>query len=228
METGTGWKQFKDKETPSTVDIDKSFFENVPKGRNILDFGCAWGRIGFQLQKLGYKVSGFDINENTIEYALKKAEKTNPKYPEKLEFITANALKLPYMDGSFDVCIMQAFLTTIISQDVRKKIIQEANRVLNEDGILYLADFGQNWKDPVYRKRYLKDYSLTGEKGTFIVTEDGKPESKELFQAHHYSPSELRDLLNDVFEIKIFKETVFKTFHGNHTLGYIIVAKKAV
>jgi len=228
METGTGWKQFKDNETPSTVDLDKSFFENVSKGKKVLDFGCAWGRIGFQLQKMGYNVKGFDINENAIEFALKKAEKTNAKYPDKLEFITANALELPYIDGSFDVCIMQAFLTTIISEDMRRKIILEAKRVLNDDGILYLADFGQNWKDPVYRNRYLRDYSATGEKGTFIVTEDGKPESKELFQAHHYTPSELRDLLTDVFKIEIFKETVFKTFHGNQTLGYIIVAKKVI
>ena len=67
METGTGWKQFKDNETPSTVDLDKSFFENVSKGKKVLDFGCAWGRIGFQLQKMGYNVKGFDINENAIE-----------------------------------------------------------------------------------------------------------------------------------------------------------------
>ena len=226
METGYGWKQFKDDETPSTVDIKEIFYENVPKGTKILDFGCAWGRIGFQLQKMGYNVSGFDINENAIEFAIKNAEKTNAKYTEKLEFTTANALELPYNDETFDACIMQAFLTTIISDDMRRKIILEAERVLTDDGILYLADFGQNWKNPEYRRRYLEDYSSTGEKGTFIVTEDGKPGSKELFMAHHYTEEELRELLNGIFSIEILEETVFKTFHNNETLGYIILAKK--
>ncbi len=226
METGSGWKQFVGKETPSTVELSELFFSKVPTETKVVDFGCAWGRVGFELQKRGYHVCGFDINGNTIEFARKKAEETNRKYLEKLNFTVANAMELPYPDKTFDACIMQAFLTTIISKDMRRKIILESERVLKEDGILYLADFGQNWKDQMYRKRYLKDYAVTGEKGTFIVTEDGKPESKELFMAHHYSPDELKNLLTGVYAIETFKETVFKTFHGNQTLGYIIMAKK--
>lgn len=226
METGKGWKQFVGKETPSTVELNQLFFSNVPPGIKVVDFGCAWGRVGFELQKKGYNVSGFDINENSIAYATEHANKTNDKYPERLDFITANALDLPYKSNYFDACIMQAFLTTITNPEARDEVIKEACRILKPDGILYLADFGQNWKDPLYKERYLRDYSSTGEKGTFFVTEDGKEGGKELFLVHHYTQKELKKLLNNRFKPEIIHKTTFKTFHGNSTLGYIIIAKK--
>jgi len=226
MEKGEGWKQFVGKETPSTVELNDLFFSNVPVGSKIVDFGCAWGRIGFELQKLGYNVFGFDINENSIEYAKENAIKTNAKYAEKLDFRIADALNLPYKANIFDACIMQAFLTTIISPEARTKIIEEASRVLVPGGILYLADFGQNWKNPLYKERYLRDYSSTGEKGTFFVTEDGEESGKELFLVHHYTLKELKQLIKGSFNLETSKKTTFKTFHGNSTLGYILLAKK--
>jgi ubiquinone/menaquinone biosynthesis C-methylase UbiE len=225
MENGTSWKQFKGKETPSTVELNKLFFEKVPAGSNILDFGCAWGRIAFKLQKKGFNVTGFDINENAIKTAIKKSKKTNNQYSGNVFFTVANALKLPYSDKIFDVCIIQAFLTTISSES-RLKVLSEAWRVLKENGILYLADFGQNWKNPKYRQRYLRDYSITGEIGTFIVTDDGEVDGKELFLAHHYTKNELYDLLKDGFNVETFHETVFTTFHGNRTKGYVIIGVK--
>lgn len=226
MDNARGWKQFSGKETPSTVELSKLFYENVPKGSNIVDFGCAWGRIGFELQKKGYNVSGFDINQKTIQFANKQACDTNKKYHCKLDFITANALDLPYNNLTFDACIIQAFLTTITSPEDRIKVIDEASRILVEHGLLYLADFGQNWNDPMYTERYLTDYRVTGENGTFIVTEDGKLGGKELFLAHHYTLVELKQLINKQFHIETIQETSFQTFHGNKTLGYIIVARK--
>ncbi len=226
METGSGWKQFVGKETPSTVELNGLFFSKVPTKTKVVDFGCAWGRVGFELQKKGYNVSGFDINKNSIEYASQQAKKTNEEYPEKIDFITADALNLPYDDNYFDACIMQAFLTTITNPEDRHEIIKEAWRVLSPRGILYLADFGQNWSNKLYKDRYLGDYSSTGEKGTFLVTEDGKEGGKELFLVHHYTLEELEQLLKNRFNIEITLKTTFKTFHGNNTLGYIIIAKK--
>ena len=226
METGRGWKQFVGKETPSTVELNELFFKSVPVGSKIVDFGCAWGRIGFELQRRGYSVSGFDINKSSIDYATQLANETNRKYAEKLDFITADALNLPYKDSSFDACIMQAFLTTMVSPEARKNVVSEASRILAQGGILYLADFGQNWKNPLYKERYLRDYSSTGEKGTFLVTDDGKEGGKELFLVHHYTQKELKQLIKNEFNLKLILETTFKTFHGNTTLGYIIIATK--
>ena len=224
MENDTGWNLFKGKDTPSTVELDNSFFKAVPEGSVVLDFGCAWGRVAFQLQKRGYSVTGFDLNESSITTALKTAQLTNADYNNTVKFQTANAVNLPYMDASYDACILQAFLTTIISPEERIKVISEAYRVLKENGILYLADFGQNWENTLYNKRYRRDYPITGELGTFLVR-DVKNSHKELFRAHHYTKEELLSLIEGLFHIEDVHETIFTTFHGNRTKGYIIIAR---
>jgi len=226
MENQTGWNQFKGKETPSTVEIHDIFFQKVPKGSEIIDFGCAWGRIAFQLQRNGYNVTGFDSNDNAIAEAQETARKTNGKHKETVKFQNADALKLTYPDESFDACIIQAFLTTIITPEERIRIIDQAHRILKHDGILYIADFGQNWQDPIYSERYNQDYSVTGEIGTFIVTEDGTQRGKELFMVHHYTADELTKLVKSRFNIETMYESVFTTFHGNETLGYVMIARK--
>ena len=226
MEKQTVWNQFNGRETPSTVEIHESFFKAVPEGSYVLDFGCAWGRIAFQLQKLGYNVMGFDLNENTIATAIATARINNENYKGRVKFQTANAMELPYDDESFDACILQAFLTTVISLGDRRKVLSEAYRLLKENGILYLADFGQNSENSLYRERYRRDYPLTEEFGTFIVTDDVKNRGKELFRAHHYTKEELLELVKQDFRVENFHETIFTTFHGNRTRGYIIIARK--
>ena len=176
MERETGWDQFKGKNTPSTVEIHESFFKTVSNDSNVLDFGCAWGRVAFQLQKLGYNVTGFDLNRNAVNTARESA-KLCENNAGRVKFDTANAMELPYADGSFDACIIQAFLTTIISPKDRIKVLSEANRVLKKNGILYLADFGLNWKNLHYREMYQRDYISTMEMGTFIVKEDNGEDS---------------------------------------------------
>jgi ubiquinone/menaquinone biosynthesis C-methylase UbiE len=225
METDNGWNQFKGKETPSTVEIHESFFKAVPKNSHVLDFGCAWGRVAFQLQKLGYNVTGFDLNINAVNTALESAKLCENR-GGKVKFNKANAMDLPYLDGSFDACIIQAFLTTINAPLDRIKVLSEAHRVLKKNGILYLADFGLNWKNLHYREIYRRDYISTMELGTFIVKEDSKALGEDLFTVHHYTRKELIDLVKD-FTVENFHETVFTTFHGNRTKGYIVIARRS-
>lgn len=225
METDNGWNQFKGKETPSTVEIHESFFKAVPKNSHVLDFGCAWGRVAFQLQKLGYNVTGFDLNINAVNTALESAKLCENR-GGKVKFNKANAMDLPYLDGSFDACIIQAFLTTITAPLDRIKVLSEAHRVLKKNGILYLADFGLNWKNLHYREMYRRDYISTMELGTFIVKEDSKALGEDLFTVHHYTKKELIDLVKD-FTVENFHETVFTTFHGNRTKGYIVIARRS-
>jgi hypothetical protein len=72
---------------------------------------------------------------------------------------------------------------------------------------------------------YRRDYISTMELGTFIVKDDPKANGKDLFTVHHYTRKELIDLVRD-FSVENFYETVFTTFHGNRTKGYIIIARK--
>lgn len=228
MEQVEAWKRFKGRETPSSVELDEIFFKKVPEGSHVLDFGCAWGRIAFQLQEKGYHVTGFDVNQNAIEQAVEQALKNNQKNRTKVKFETADATNLHYGEETFDSCIIQAFMTTITRPEERRKIINEAYRVLKENGVLYLADFGQNWENSRYSELYMRDYPKTGETGTFIVTSTGSEDGEELFLAHHYTRKELLKLVGEKFKLKSFKETLFTTFHGNKTKGYIVLAVKQI
>lgn len=226
MEGIDAWKRFKGRQTPSSVELDEIFYNTVPEGSHVLDFGCAWGRIAFQLQKNGYMVTGFDMNENAIREADKLARINNEKNRFKVKFESGDATHLHYKDETFDSCIIQAFMTTITKPEERRKVMEEANRVLKHDGILYLADFGQNWENIRYKEMYNRDYQKTGEMGTFIVTDTGAEDGEEMFLAHHYTRNELLKLVEEKFRVKTFKETVITTFHGNRTKGYIVIGVK--
>jgi len=53
-----------------------------------------------------------------------------------LKFDTADARELTFPDESFDACILQVFLTTIVLPEERIKVISEAYCVLKDDNIL--------------------------------------------------------------------------------------------
>jgi ubiquinone/menaquinone biosynthesis C-methylase UbiE len=50
-------------------------------------------------------------------------------------------LKLPYENNSFDVCLVQAFMTILIDPKHRENILDETKRVLKNNGILYMSVF---------------------------------------------------------------------------------------
>jgi len=77
-----------------------------------------------------------------------------------------------------------------------------------------------------YKERYDKHFPITKENWTFIVTEDGTSNTKEIYRVHHYTRDELNNLLIPRFNIKSFNNTTFTSYHGNIVNGFIIFAKK--
>jgi SAM-dependent methyltransferase len=51
---------------------------NLNKPVNILDCPCGWGRYSNQLAELGHKVTGIDIDKESIEMAKAQSPKNNP------------------------------------------------------------------------------------------------------------------------------------------------------
>ncbi|MFO8051375.1 MAG: class I SAM-dependent methyltransferase [Thermoplasmatota archaeon] len=146
---------------PSTVELDEDMIGNIPKGSKVLEFACARGRTAFRLEEMGYRVTAFDIDPEVID-ACRERNTT-------VEFLVADARDLPFPSGSFDACIMNAFMTMMDSPSSRSRAFNEGKRVLKKGGLLYLADFLLERNDPDYRKRYEAHQPITGEYGTFIV-----------------------------------------------------------
>ena len=217
------WKEIAGKNIPSSLELYPVLYDYLESGCRVLDIGCGFGKISFQLASRGYYVTGVDLNEGGIEIA-KETEKSL-KTSGRLEFRVADAAELPFIEGAFDAAVMKAFLTTIVKKEKRHLVVQEAHRVLKPGGFLYIAEFARNWHLKLYRERYLRDFPFTKEEGSFLAR---NPETGEVeFIAHHFSEKELVFLLlENGFEIDYFRVEEFSTRTGNRVNGFVILAKK--
>lgn len=221
------WEKISGKNIPSSLELYPIIHNYLREGYKILDIGCGFGKISLELASLGYSVTGIDINAEAVRLAEAAAKSLNPdkKMEGRTEFKVGNASALPFQESSFNFAVMQAFLTSVSNPQERARIIQEAFRVLKPEGYLYLVEFGQNWHLELYRKRYLQDFPVTKEEGSFLAR---KPETGEVeYIAHHFSEKELVFLLIDCgFEIDYFRVEDLETRTGNKISGFVIIAKK--
>jgi 2-polyprenyl-3-methyl-5-hydroxy-6-metoxy-1,4-benzoquinol methylase len=71
------------------------------KSLTILDIGCGTGRHAIELTKRGYSVTGIDLSESQINYAINKAKEKKLQ----INFQVQNARKLSF-NKEFDLAIM--------------------------------------------------------------------------------------------------------------------------
>jgi len=207
---------------PSTVEIDRDILSVIPSGSKVLELACAHGRTAFSLEDIGFNVTAIDIDHDSII----EARKIGSDMERKIEFLVADGRDLPFNDEIFDACVMNGFLTMLTDMDSRMKAINEASRVLKVRGYLYVADFIQTWETPAYRDRYESHERITSERGTFIVTDTGTTEGRELYRAHHHTEEELRGLISRRFDIMKESREVFTSYHGNRVNGMKLLAIK--
>lgn len=107
-------------------------------GGKILDVGCADGNLTAKVAKHlpNAKVTGVDLYKKSIEFAKKK----NPD----VNFLVADARKLPFKKGEFDVVICAEALEHIPNN---KEAVAEIYRVLGKNGTLIVL---QDTDSPVF------------------------------------------------------------------------------
>jgi SAM-dependent methyltransferase len=96
-----------------------------PAGRRTLDLGCGEGRVGAELTRRGHTVVGVDASPGMVAMAR-----------ERHEAFVADAVDLPFADGSFDVVV--AYMS-VMNLDDPEAGIREAARVLERSGRLCIA-----------------------------------------------------------------------------------------
>jgi SAM-dependent methyltransferase len=97
-------------------------------GRATLDIGCGEGRVGRELARLGYRVTGVDSSP-----ALAALAREAGGY---VEVVTTSAVALPFADGVFDLAV--AFMS-LHDMDDPAAAAAEAARVLGDGGLLCVA-----------------------------------------------------------------------------------------
>ncbi|MBA3535519.1 MAG: methyltransferase domain-containing protein [Tatlockia sp.] len=113
---GTGYLAFR----------DLPLILNKNAGKKALDFGCGAGRSSKYLERLGYYVTGIDINAEIINSA-----KLNS---QSCEFLICHGPRLPFDDNTFDLVFNSFVLFDISSKEQITSIFKELKRVCKKEG----------------------------------------------------------------------------------------------
>jgi SAM-dependent methyltransferase len=78
------------------------------EGKRVVEYGCGLGKITVLLARGGAQVSAFDISEQSVDYARRRAHEVGVE--SQIEFAVAPGESLPYADGTFDAAFGKAVL----------------------------------------------------------------------------------------------------------------------
>lgn len=158
--------------------------------RDFLDLGCGLGRHTIQFAKAGFKVSGFDLSETSINETREYASRAGVDVDLKI----GDMLDLPYDNDSFD-CIYCRNVISHTDTAGMRKIVSELKRVLRSEGECYLTlGSKQTWG-------FRQDWPMVDE-NTKIRVEDGPENGIPHFYADH---DLILDLFKDFEIVKIFQ-----------------------
>ncbi len=104
--------------------------------KRILDVGCGNGAWLRELIKYGadpIKLYGVELLKDRVE----QAKVLSPN----LNIVTANAEKLDFEDGCFDLVHQSTVFTSILDMGMKQQIAREMLRVLKNSGIILWYDF---------------------------------------------------------------------------------------
>jgi SAM-dependent methyltransferase len=124
--------------------------------RRVLDLGCGDGEVLAGLVRWGAlpaRLTGVDVRADAVVRA-------RARWPE-LRFAVADGTLLPHRDASFDLVLCFTLFTSILDEDVARRVAGEVRRVLRPGGALLWYDFrvGNPWNPHVrgMTRRHLRE-----------------------------------------------------------------------
>jgi 2-polyprenyl-6-hydroxyphenyl methylase/3-demethylubiquinone-9 3-methyltransferase len=106
------------------------------RGARVLDVGCGAGFLANELAQQGHRVTGVDAAPGTLATAARHDTTGSVRYT------VADALRLPFDDGSFDVVCAMDFLEHV---EQPAAVVAEISRVLAPGGQFFFHTFNRNW-----------------------------------------------------------------------------------
>jgi SAM-dependent methyltransferase len=156
----------------------------VSPGRRLLELGCGYGRICFELANSGAVITGIDSAGESIALARKLAGADSP-----LSFHERNALRIGFPADSFDLvlCLQNGICAFGVDQ---KALLREALRVCRPGAKLVFSSYAAIFWP--HRLEWFKAQAEAGLLGPIDheATGDGVIVCKDGFRAGAYGPEE--------------------------------------
>jgi demethylmenaquinone methyltransferase/2-methoxy-6-polyprenyl-1,4-benzoquinol methylase len=131
-------------------EIEKRISSPLPK---ILDIGCGTADLSLAFSRLG-PVFGCDFCHPMLQIGADKITANNSS--GRVSLLEADALVLPFADGSFDAAVSAFVLRNLVDVD---RCFHETRRVLRPGGIMGVLEFGMpriSCLGPLYRFYFLR------------------------------------------------------------------------
>jgi len=123
----------------------RDFAESMMPGDRVLDLGCGNGRLYDALKDKSIDYTGVDNSPELLDFAKKKWGEN-----ESRKFLLGDAINLDWWKGEkYNVVFLIATLHHIPSRDLRKKVLENVDKILAPNGFLIMT----NWA--LFRKKYL-------------------------------------------------------------------------
>lgn len=154
------WKNEEVKNYKKYINLNADYkFIDIFKKNNILnicDAGCGFGKYSSICSKNNFKVSGFDISEESVDLTKKMLKEFNLQYNE---FCVCSISDIRYQDECFDGVIAHSVIDHLIYEEAIKAL-NELFRITKKNGLIYLSFDGLEDADIDISHEVLEDGSF--------------------------------------------------------------------
>ncbi|WP_433957136.1 class I SAM-dependent methyltransferase [Cytobacillus horneckiae] len=163
------------------VDTVKNIHQamGTPSHGKLIDIGCGPGLYAEKFNRLGYKVTGIDYSQRSIEYAREQSNHNN----SEINYIYGDYTEIPF-GNSFDAAVFIYGDYCVLPPESRKALLQKIYHSLNPGGFFFFdvstphlrakAGLENGWSFSAENAGFWK-------KGQHLVLEQGYSYDNDLF-----------------------------------------------
>ncbi|EKD42845.1 MAG: tRNA methyltransferase, catalyzes esterification of modified uridine nucleotides in tRNAs [uncultured bacterium] len=169
----------------------KQFKKLIKNDQNILDWGCGNGRLLFLMKDKAVKYFGLDQSAELLKLA-------NKKWPDdiksgKVKFLSTASRFPKFDDDFFDLVFLIASYHHLPDTKTRLQLLEKIYEKMKPSAKIVITVW--NLESDWAQSKLKKDWKKMGDNDFLIPWKNSKGEMMSERYYHHFSETELRDLL---------------------------------